>query len=95
MLAEATGNRPGGLSKATRGGGGEPATPGMMAGATPQAAGSSMCALDATGTTRGRCAAVASLPERVAVDKQDMAATEAGLDWVWIILLCAGCDLFV
>ena len=86
MLAEATGNRPGGLNKATRGGGGEPATPGMMAGATPQAAGSSMCALDA---------AVASLPERVAADKQDMAATEAGLDWVWIILLCAGCDLFV
>ena len=56
MLAEATGNRPGGLSKATRGGGREPATPGTMAGATPQAVGSSMCALDATGTTRGRCA---------------------------------------
>ena len=53
MLAEATGNRPSGLSKATRGGGGEPATPAMMAGATPQAAGSSMCALDATATTRG------------------------------------------
>ena len=68
----------GGLSKATRGGGGEPATPGTMAGATPQTAGSRMCALDVMGTTRGRCTAVGSLPERVAADKQDMAATEAG-----------------
>ena len=95
MLAEATRNRPGGLSKATRGGGREPAMPGTMAGTTPQAVGSSMCALDATGTTRGRCAAVGSLPERVAADKQDMAATEASLDCGGSFLWCAGCDLFV
>ena len=31
----------------------------------------------------------------LAADKQDMAATEAGLDWGGSFLWCAGCDLFV
>ena len=76
-MEEAPGNLAEYWSQATNGGGGGvPVMPGTMAGATHHTAGSSMCALDAMGTTRGRDATVGSQPRRMAADMQVMAAQE-------------------